>query len=568
MNALAEADPRAMARNDEPDVILGDNWDDRAPAASDDDSQPDDPRWYRLNRSGLARKIVTYNLIALIVLVAGILLVSPGRDQLVEARAQALAREAALVARVFEEALPAFGPVDLVQGDGLRVREVASRIAVGPDTVLFVFDPAGTLAARVEGPVLPRSGDGALIGGMIARVAAWMDGLFGRSGDVPALAGLEALARNAARSAAASGAPAQSLPGATQDSPALAAAAPILREGEVLGAAVLAGTGADIEQQVRDARERVLQMFLIALAVSAVLSLVLANTIASPLADLAQAAEMGRAANSRGRKSTRIRIPDMTGRPDEIGQLSGALRGMVEALYSRIDANERFAADVAHEVKNPLASLRSAVGTLRRIEDAEKQRALLDVIEHDVRRLDRLVSDISAASRLDSELVREESRPFDLGKMLRDIGEFHRAEAEGKGIDLTLDLPAEQVIVNGIESRLAQVFVNLVTNAISFCGQGDAIQVILRVRDDNALVLVDDTGPGIPPGMEKRIFERFYSHRPQDDFGNHSGLGLAISKQIVAAHNGTIFAENIMPTEDDPESEPMGARFVVALPLR
>ncbi|RMD94666.1 MAG: HAMP domain-containing protein [Alphaproteobacteria bacterium] len=565
MNAMSEIDTRNSLAGDEADVILGDNWDERAPSTSGDDSMPDDPRWFRLNRSGLARKIVTYNLIALVVLVAGILFVSPGRERLVEARLATLAREAGLVARVFEAAMPAFGPVDLVEGDGLRLREVAGGLDLAPGTVLFVFDQAGALALRQDGPALGGDGGGAPIGGAVARFADWVSGFF-RTEDAGAQPDLAELARQAARQAT-PGSHLLQLPAGPKGAPVMAAAVPIARDGELLGAVVLASDNREIERLVREDRERVLQMFLIALAVSAALSLVLANTIASPLADLAQAAEIGRAANASGRRSTRIRIPDMTGRPDEIGQLSGALRGMVETLYSRIDANERFAADVAHEVKNPLASLRSAVGTLRRIDDPDKRQALLDVIEHDVRRLDRLVSDISAASRLDSELVREERAPFDMVKLLRNITDFHRAEAEKKGIDLLVDMPAGPIIYRGIESRLAQVFVNLITNAISFCGPGDAIEVILRERDGSLYVIVNDTGPGIPEEALGKIFERFYSHRPQDEFGNHSGLGLAISKQIVTAHGGVIIADNIRPTDADPESKPMGASFVVALPL-
>jgi two-component system sensor histidine kinase ChvG len=295
--------------------------------------------------------------------------------------------------------------------------------------------------------------------------------------------------------------------------------------------------------------------------------MVLASTISNPLSDLAAAAEIGRDSDSRTVNPGRVRIPDLTARPDEIGRLSGALRGMVSALYDRIDSNEQFAADVAHEIKNPLASLRSAVGSLRMVKKEEHREKLLDVIDHDVRRLDRLVSDISNASRLDSELVKEEEERFNLLEMIGNLTQYLGEDAKGKGIDFITDLPAKPIHINGLEARLAQVFVNLITNAVSFCEDGDAIRVWARRRENRVLVVVEDTGPGIPDQALAKIFNRFYSQRPEDQFGNNSGLGLAISKQIVEAHGGVIWAENIRPTDADVTSEPLGARFVVGLPI-
>jgi two-component system sensor histidine kinase ChvG len=203
-----------------------------------------------------------------------------------------------------------------------------------------------------------------------------------------------------------------------------------------------------------------------------------------------------------------------------------------------------------------------------RVAKREDQRErLLEVIEHDVRRLDRLVSDISNASRLDSELVKDEEQEFDLLHMLGNINDFLGKEAEAKGIEYIADMPAQPIMVQGLEGRLAQVFVNLITNAISFCQDGDAIRVWARKRENRVLIVVEDTGPGIPDQALSKIFKRFYSERPEGQFGNNSGLGLAISKQIVEAHGGVIWAENIRPTEADLTSEPLGARFVVGLPV-
>lgn len=240
---------------------------------------------------------------------------------------------------------------------------------------------------------------------------------------------------------------------------------------------------------------------------------------------------------------------------------------MISALYNRIDGNEQFAADVAHEIKNPLASLRSAVGTLRMVKRDDQREKLLDVIDHDVRRLDRLVSDISNASRLDSELVKEEEEAFNVLETLGNLGQYLGDDARSKGIDFITDLPASPIEVHGLEARLAQVFVNLITNAISFCEDGDAIRIWARKKENRVLIVVEDTGPGIPDQALSKIFKRFYSQRPDEHFGNNSGLGLAISKQIVEAHGGVIWAENIRPTEADITSEPLGARFVVGLPV-
>jgi two-component system sensor histidine kinase ChvG len=297
------------------------------------------------------------------------------------------------------------------------------------------------------------------------------------------------------------------------------------------------------------------------------LSLMLASTIANPLSDLAAAAELGRDRDARKMAPGRVRIPDLAARPDEIGRLSVAMRGMVAALYDRIDANEQFAADVSHEIKNPLASLRSAVGTMRVAKRDDQKEKLLEVIEHDVRRLDRLVSDISNASRLDSELVKEEEEEFNLVKTLSNLADHLGQQANQKGVEFITDFPGEPILIRGLEARLAQVFVNLITNAVSFCEDGDAVRVWARRRENRVLIVVEDTGPGIPEQALTKVFKRFYSERPQGQFGEHSGLGLAISKQIVEAHGGVIWAENIRPTNADPTSDPLGARFVVGLPV-
>jgi two-component system sensor histidine kinase ChvG len=299
------------------------------------------------------------------------------------------------------------------------------------------------------------------------------------------------------------------------------------------------------------------------------LSVLLAGTIAGPVRRLAEAAERVR----RGIKS-RQEIPDFTSRSDEIGHLSGALRDMTRALYTRMDAIESFAADVAHELKNPLTSLRSATETLPRMKtDAQRER-LFAIIQHDVRRLDRLISDISDASRLDAELSRADMEPVDLKALLSAVVSIANGLADGVRVSLDvapLDCAGSEPLrsgyyVLGHDSRLGQVVTNLIDNARSFSAPGGNVRVTLRrnktERGDDAIeVVVDDDGPGIPPHALERIFERFYTDRPNQGFGQNSGLGLSISRQIVEAHRGRIWAANRIE-----EGRVIGARFVMRLP--
>jgi two-component system, OmpR family, sensor histidine kinase ChvG len=582
MTALPQIDVRdlgsvrraaASAKSDDGGrVLLGDDWiapDDNTAAA---DQAPG--RVLRLRSSPLARKIITFNLVALIILVAGMMYLAPARDNLALQRANALVSEAELVADVFEIAIPADMPVDLLTGDGMNVRAVMEGIDLPGGTVLRVHDATGRLVATAvsdltnaqEAQLDVRRSPTVLtdflssVWGLVASTAGRGEAQDHQDHD-DILPPERLLARAIAGETAS-----ESFVDDMSHSVFLVAT-PILQGNRVVGVAALTSAMGEIDLLVRLERERLLQLFVIGTLVSVGLSLVLASTIANPLAELAAAAEAGRDRNARKMAPGRIRIPDLTARPDEIGRLSGAMRDMVAALYDRIEGNEQFAADVAHEIKNPLASLRSAVGTLRIAKREDQRDTLLDIIDQDVGRLDRLVSDISAASRLDSELVREEEEAFDLMKTVRNINEFLGREAEAKGVEYITDLPEGSLMVHGLEGRLAQVFVNIITNAISFCDEGDAIRVWSRKRENRVLVVVEDTGPGIPEEALTKIFQRFYSERPEGQFGNNSGLGLAISKQIVEAHGGVIWAENIGPTAADATSERLGARFVVGLPV-
>jgi len=380
-------------------------------------------------------------------------------------------------------------------------------------------------------------------------------------------------------------------------------AVPIQRQRTVRGALLLSTQGGDIDGIIASERFALLQVFLVAASVMVVLSFLLANAIAGPVRRLAEAAERVR----RGIKS-RQEIPDFSYRADEIGHLSGALRDMTQALYKRIDAIESFAADVAHELKNPLTSLRSAVETLPLARNDDSRARLLDVIQHDVRRLDRLISDISDASRLDAELARSEAAPVDMVRLteavvavandVRDEDEAaivmeviappdEDAASREAGPVVTRKTPSRRAgdaittdddevsqdeattpyIVQGHDSRLGQVLRNLVDNARSFSPPDAEVRVRLA-REDGAVVLtVDDDGPGIPEHALERVFERFYTDRPEQGFGQNSGLGLSISQQIVQVHRGTITAQNRYgPPRADGSRPILGARFVVTLP--
>ncbi|WP_349372132.1 stimulus-sensing domain-containing protein [Salinarimonas sp.] len=357
-------------------------------------------------------------------------------------------------------------------------------------------------------------------------------------------------------------------------------AVPIQRQRAVRGVLLLSTQGGDIDAIIASERFALLQVFMVAAAVMIVLSLLLANAIAGPVSRLAEAAERVR----RGIKS-RQEIPDFTGRADEIGHLSGALREMTEALYDRIEAIESFAADVAHELKNPLTSLRSAVETLPLARSDDSRARLLDIIQHDVRRLDRLISDISDASRLDAELARSEAEPVDMARLLGAVvsisNDVRRPEDAPIALEIRRPHPRKGgaqggangegrgFVVLGNDGRLGQVVRNLLDNARSFSPPGGTVRVALEREGEVVRMTVEDEGPGIPDHALERIFERFYTDRPEQGFGQNSGLGLSISRQIVAAHRGTIRAENRLGAAG-PDGEPrrLGARFVVTLPAR
>ncbi len=574
--------------------------------------------------SSLTRRIVVLNLGGLLVLVIGFLLLNQFRADIIEARTQSLTTQAGIIAAAVaasaevdantitvdpekllqlapnENAAPPQNDEDSIQFsiNPERVGPVLHRLVTPTRTRARIYDQDGlllldsqTLSARgptphgeaIDTPItdLPwwrRLWAEARLSLTPNKKRRFADEWITNGKTLPEIAeALKGKTDSAVRVDAA---------GET----IVSVAVPIQRSTTVRGALLLSTQGGDIDSVIASERWALLRFFLVLAAVMLVLSLSLANTIAEPVRRLADAAERVR----RGIKS-RQQIPDFTNRSDEIGHLSGALRDMTQALYNRIDAIESFAADVAHELKNPLTSLRSAVETLPRVKSGPSRDRLLGIMQHDVKRLDRLISDISDASRLDAELARDDAGPVDMAALLRAVVSMasDSPRSEGIALRLTVEAPKPRTrtpayVVLGYDSRLAQVVTNLIDNACSFSRPGGEVRIALsRARGvttpdgeplgDQVVVTIDDDGPGIPPHALERIFERFYTDRPDQGFGQNSGLGLSISRQIVHAHGGRIWASN-RPASPETTARTAGegdaavvrhgagARFVISLP--
>ena len=530
-------------------------------------------------RSPLARKIITFNLVALGVLVAGILYLNQFQGGLISLRERTMITEGRLIATALIEKLPAETLTGAARDDALAL---LAPFQAATTARLSLYNENGLLLRRVDDadgedaqepvpeaePVAQQQASQSAFTAIMGEMWDRMSRLFVRRSGAE-LAPLEpAFADPLARQAIDDRLVVRRQASTIEGDLVLSIAHPLIKDNIILGALTITTRPGDIDAFIRGEREQILQVFALAIISSIALSLVLANTIVRPLRDLSEAAQEGGTRHAKQVNPERIHIPDMTARPDEIGYLSEAMRLMTEALYDRIETNEAFAADVAHEIKNPLTSLRSAVDTMPYAKTDDDRQRLIDVIRKDVNRLDRLVTDISNASRLDSELVRDKMTVFDLHQLLSNLIEFNLEIAENAGARLVPLFDNQPLEITGMEGRLAQVFVNLITNAISFAEEGDLISVkTQQLANRKVRILVEDQGPGIPDDNLADVFERFYSERPQkEEFGNHSGLGLAISKQIVTAHGGDIWAENIRPEGQGREVAPSGARFVVELP--
>lgn len=550
--------------------------------------------------SSLTRRILFLNLAGLAVLVTGILYLNTFRDGLIDARVESLMTQGEIIAGAI--AASATVETDSISIDPEKLLELQAGESLGPgsdqlDNLDFPINPerVAPVLRRLISPTRTRARiydrDANLLldsrhlysrgqilrydlppvddeqPGLLERVEKFVFDFF-RNKDLPVYheqpGGNGAAFPEVVK--ALTGSPSTIVRVSEQGEQIVSVAVPIQRFRAVLGVLMLSTEGGDIDKIVAAERKAILRVFGIAALVTAILSLLLASTIANPLRRLSAAAVRVR----RGVKN-REEIPDFSDRQDEIGNLSIAVRDMTNALYARIEAIESFAADVSHELKNPLTSLRSAVETLPLAKNDTSRERLMEIIQHDVKRLDRLITDISDASRLDAELAREDASTVDLKKFITDLVAVSRETTRNKkSVEIELKvakLPqgVKGYVVVGHDLRIGQVITNLIENARSFVPEEHGhITISLARAGKFNIVTVDDNGPGIRAEKIDRIFERFYTDRPASEaFGQNSGLGLSISRQIVEAHGGTLTAENIPGTKP---GEIKGARFVVTLP--
>ncbi|WP_210191066.1 sensor histidine kinase [Aurantimonas sp. 22II-16-19i] len=552
--------------------------------------------------SSLTRRIVFLNLVALIVLVSGILYLNQFRAGLIDARVESLLTQGEIIAAAI--ASSATVETNSITLDPERLLELQAGDTLAPtaeatDSLDFPINPerVAPLLRRLISPTRTRARlydrDANLIldsrhlysrgqilrydlppvspdtPNLMNRILDTLRGILTGS-DLPIYREAPGGSGTAYPEVmnALTGGPATVVRATENGELIVSVAVPIQRFRAVLGVLLLSTQGGDIDKIVQAERMAIVRVFGVAALVVIVLSTLLASTIATPLRRLSAAAIRVR----RGAKD-RALIPDFGDRTDEIGNLARAISDMTRSLYARIDAIESFAADVSHELKNPLTSLRSAVETLPLAKNETSKSRLMEIIQHDVRRLDRLITDISDASRLDAELARHIAAKVDLAALLRSVVDGARSHTQaGRRLAINFEaqkLPATQrlgYVVSGHDLRLSQVFTNLIENARSFVPAEDGrIDVFIRRRGQRVIVTIEDNGPGIQAEIIDRIFERFYTDRPAGEaFGQNSGLGLSISRQIVEAHDGSIRAENI---EDDEAPNGIGgARFVVSLP--
>ena len=550
--------------------------------------------------SSLTRRILVLNLAGLCALVGGILYLNQFRAGLIDARVQSLLTQGEIIAGAIAASATVetdglmVDPEQLLQlqaGESVsptdasrltdfpinpeRVAPVLRRLISPTRTRARIYDPEGILILDsrhlyARGQILrfdlppPTAEEPGIWDQIWADVKLWF-----RRGDLPLY---EEIGAGNGRAypeveAALAGSPASVVRVSSRGELIVSVAVPVQRFRAVLGSLLLSTQGGDIDAIVRAERIGIVRVFLVAATVTMVLSILLAGTIAGPVRRLAAAAERVR----RGIKS-REEIPQFSERRDEIGHLARALRDMTNALYNRMDAIETFAADVAHELKNPLTSLRSAVETLPLAKQPQARARLMEVIQHDVRRLDRLITDISDASRLDAELARADAEPIDISTLLLGVCDLANERAASGEAPVAVQIAPSRrdhpYRVLGHDSRLGQVINNLIDNARSFSPPGGSVRIAANRTADMVEITVDDDGPGVRPELRERIFERFYTDRPESEgFGNNSGLGLSISRQIVEAHRGTITVSNRETTDAKTgETRVDGARFTVRLP--
>ena len=538
--------------------------------------------------TGMTLRIIGVNVIAVFALLLGVVYLGQYHAVLIEAKLERFETELLLVtAAISEGAL-----IHLTEEDGTnsvvlsldQARDLSARLAATIDQRIVIFNDQDLMIADSQ-PFITENSVKPIItlvkdkGRILTSVevlkttAGWIASFFPRYNDLLVFPGV--ISNNGADYVDVVDAKRLNVSVSAWRNPdgqvILSSAMPIKNEGKIVGIVLLVSDADDIKSALGDMWFNILKIFLLTLLITILISIYLSGVIARPLRKLADAAE-----NVRRGKLKHTDIPDMSDRHDEIGELSVVLREMTNALWERMDTIESFAADVAHEIKNPLTSLKSAVETAFIVTKKEDLNKLLGVIQHDIERLDRLITDISKASRLDAELSREAFERVDLKQILHQLLDAYKnplereafysqnsSEALKDGVMITLDLPDHNnIFVLGSEIRLIQVFQNIIANALSFAPVKSIVKIEAEVTLKRVTIVIEDEGSGIPDGKLADIFERFYSERPNHEaYGRHSGLGLSICKQIITAHNGVIYAEN----KKDRAGNIEGARFVVIL---
>jgi len=554
---------------------------------SDTDIKKTSGRWFRLSSerseierifdfywggkerriTGMTLRIMGVNALAVVALVFGVIYLGQHHSSLIESKLEQFRTEIVLITKSLSEIVPQNGDdyVSILDPSSEGLTRTLQDMSTILNTRILLFDAQKKLVFDTAQPSLLPSinedlnsikKDNSLQSVQILRnMAAWIAAVFPQHDRLPDFPGVvsqngsdysdvEEAFRNVMSISAWLN---------YQRDVILTGAMPVIINNEVKGAVMLVNADGEINTALTDAWFNILKISIVTLMITILLSIYLSGVIARPLRNLANAAE--------GVRKGKIRysdIPDMSDRHDEIGELSLVLKDMTHALGERMDMIESFAADVAHEIKNPLTSLKSAVETARVVKDKAKMDKLLDIIKHDIERLDRLITDISNASRLDSELSREMFEVVDVKQMLRDMLDAYKSplereadfqgnsdEALKDGVMITLDLPDyADIYVQGSEGRLVQVFQNILSNALSFSPLHSTIRIRVKLKNNRVTILFDDEGLGIPENKLTSIFDRFYSERPQhEEYGRHSGLGLSICKQIISAHKGMIYAE-------------------------
>ncbi|HLZ83465.1 MAG TPA: stimulus-sensing domain-containing protein [Caulobacteraceae bacterium] len=506
-------------------------------------------RW--LPGTRLGRLIIALNFSGLVILIAGALVLNELRQGLVSARIDSLTTQGELMAAIIDQAATVGEPTPAMDPGNASL---ALQMLANPKAQRArLFDAQGApiadsdvVADRVEQRTLPP-----------ARPRGQNLSLSLRSRPQGAVA---EEARAALRSEVSRALLGKHVAGLRRDEDGrrvVSVSIPIQNVQQILGVLTLEAN--DVDQIIAREREALIPFILIAVAVTLSSSLLLTRLIAQPVRRLARAADRVRLAGARA-----ISLPDLARRDDELGDLTRSLEDMTQALSERMDAIESFAADVAHEIKNPLTSLRSAVETLDLVAEPAARERLLRILKNDVQRLDRLVTDISNASRLDAELSRDNPKPVDLERLVADIVALYQATAKPGEVTVRFARPtgAEPPTVLGREGSLGQVFRNLIDNARSFSPPGGEVEVAVQRAPGRVVATVSDSGPGIPPENLETIFERFYTSRPKGAaFGGNSGLGLSIARQIVEAHGGTLKAQNRVV-----DGKVIGAVFLLMLP--